>query len=102
LKQGTDSDGDVHPTDATGSVVTQVQPITVIFPLPSADIPEVQQVLAHSEVQIAAHTADDKTKAGPRARGWSNESWRKLASYAAQLVTFASASEYGGDVKRWP
>jgi membrane fusion protein, multidrug efflux system len=30
----------VHPADSTGIVVlTQVQPITVIFPLPSADIP---------------------------------------------------------------
>jgi hypothetical protein len=28
--------------------------------------------------------------------------WRKLASYAAQLVTCASASGCGGDARRWP
>jgi multidrug efflux system membrane fusion protein len=43
-------------------VVTQVQPITVIFPLPSADIPDVQQALARGEVRVAAYAADDSTK----------------------------------------
>jgi membrane fusion protein, multidrug efflux system len=53
----------VHPTDATGIVVlTQVQPITVIFPLPSADIPVAQEALAKGEVKVDAYTADDKTE----------------------------------------
>jgi membrane fusion protein, multidrug efflux system len=53
----------VHPTDLTGIVVlTQVQPITVIFPLPSADIPVVQEALANGEVKVDAYTADDKTE----------------------------------------
>jgi membrane fusion protein, multidrug efflux system len=53
----------VHPTDATGLVVlTQVQPITVIFPLPSNDIPDVQKALAKGEVKVDAYTADDKTE----------------------------------------
>jgi multidrug efflux system membrane fusion protein len=53
----------VHPTDPTGLVVvTQVQPITVIFPLPSADIPDVQEALANGEVKVDAYTADDKTE----------------------------------------
>jgi membrane fusion protein, multidrug efflux system len=51
----------VHPTDPTGLVVvTQVQPITVIFPLPSADIPDVQEALAKGEVKVDAYTANDK------------------------------------------
>jgi membrane fusion protein, multidrug efflux system len=53
----------VHPTDPTGIVaLTQVQPITVIFPLPSADIPVVQDALAKGEVKVDAYTADDKTE----------------------------------------
>jgi multidrug efflux system membrane fusion protein len=53
----------VHPNDPTGLVVlTQVQPITVIFPLPSADIPDVQEALAKGEVKVDAYTADDKTE----------------------------------------
>jgi membrane fusion protein, multidrug efflux system len=53
----------VHPNDPTGLVVlTQVQPITVIFTLPSSDIPEVQEAFAQGEVQVAAYTADNKTE----------------------------------------
>ena len=53
----------VHPNDPTGLVVvTQVQPITVIFPLPSADIPEVQEALARGDVTVEAYTADDKSE----------------------------------------
>ncbi|MGA7385401.1 MAG: efflux RND transporter periplasmic adaptor subunit [Methylocella sp.] len=53
----------VHPTDPTGLVVlTKVQPITVIFPLPSANIPEVQEALAKGKVKVDAYTADDKSE----------------------------------------
>ena len=53
----------VHPNDPTGLVVlTQVQPITVIFTLPSSDIPEVQEAFAQGEVQVAAYTADNTTE----------------------------------------
>ncbi|WP_043747895.1 efflux RND transporter periplasmic adaptor subunit [Methylobacterium nodulans] len=46
----------VHPTDPTGIVVlTQVQPISVIFTLPSADIPAVQEALARGPVQTAIY-----------------------------------------------
>ncbi len=42
----TDVGNVVHPTDATGLVVvTQVQPITAVFPLPSADIAAVYAAL---------------------------------------------------------
>ena len=52
----------VHPTDQTGLVVlTQVQPISVVFALPSADIPAVQDALARGTVTATAYAADDRT-----------------------------------------
>ncbi len=46
----------IHPTDATGLVtVTQVQPITVVFVLPAANIQAVQEALAAGPVQAAAY-----------------------------------------------
>jgi membrane fusion protein, multidrug efflux system len=53
----------VHLTDTTGLVVlTQVQPITVVFTLPSSNIPEVQEALTQGGVQVDAYAADDKTE----------------------------------------
>ncbi|WP_249123197.1 MULTISPECIES: efflux RND transporter periplasmic adaptor subunit [unclassified Bradyrhizobium] len=53
----------VHPTDAEGLVVlTQMQPISVIFTLPSADIPRVQQGLAKGEANVEAYDAANKVK----------------------------------------
>jgi multidrug efflux system membrane fusion protein len=53
----------VHPTDANGLVViTQVQPIAVIFTLPSADIPRAQQALTSGDARVVAFAADNKTK----------------------------------------
>ncbi len=46
----------IHPTDANGLVtVTQVQPISVLFTLPSGDIPTVQDALAAGSVNAAAY-----------------------------------------------
>ena len=46
----------IHPTDATGLVtVTQVQPIAVLFTLPAADIPTVQDALSAGPVQAVAY-----------------------------------------------
>jgi multidrug efflux system membrane fusion protein len=45
----------IHPTDVDGIVViTQVQPISVIFTLPTADIPQVQSALAEGDVKAVA------------------------------------------------
>jgi membrane fusion protein, multidrug efflux system len=53
----------VHPADATGLVVvTQVQPIAVIFTLPSSNIPQAHQALTAGDAQVSAYTADDKTE----------------------------------------
>ncbi len=55
----------VHPTDASGLVtVTQVQPIAVLFTLPTSAIAQVQDALAHGTVpalaydQAGAHVLD--------------------------------------------
>jgi len=46
----------VHPTDTTGIVVvTQVQPISVVFILPAADIPPVEAAIARGPVQAIVY-----------------------------------------------
>jgi len=46
----------VHPTDATGLVIlTQLEPISVIFTLPSTDIPNVQKAIASGEASVDAY-----------------------------------------------
>jgi multidrug efflux system membrane fusion protein len=53
----------VHPTDANGLVVlTQLQPIAVIFTLPSADIEKVQKAIASGDVSVDAYDAANKQK----------------------------------------
>ena len=44
----------IHPTDPNGLVVvTQIEPISVIFTLPETDLPQIQQ----TDGQGAAHGA---------------------------------------------
>jgi multidrug efflux system membrane fusion protein len=51
----------VHPTDPTGLVVlTQLQPIGVIFTLPSTDIPDVQKAIASGEASVEVYDAANK------------------------------------------
>ncbi len=46
----------IHPTDANGLLtITQVQPISVLFTLPAADIAQVQAALAKGPVQAVAY-----------------------------------------------
>jgi multidrug efflux system membrane fusion protein len=53
----------VHPTDTNGLVtLTQVQPISVIFTLPSADIPTIQQAQAKGPVVVDVYDASNKVK----------------------------------------
>ncbi len=50
----------VHATDATGLVVvTQLQPISVVFTLPESELPSVQSALASGPVRIFAMDRDD-------------------------------------------
>jgi len=43
-------------------VINQVQPISVMFALPAADIPNVQDALANGPVKVVALSADGKTE----------------------------------------
>jgi len=53
----------IQPTNTTGLVVvTQVQPISVIFTLPTIDIPDVQKALATGTVKAIALSQDGKTE----------------------------------------
>jgi membrane fusion protein, multidrug efflux system len=60
----------IHSSTTRGSpsepnalvVINQVQPISVMFTLAAADIPEVQEALAKGPVKAIALSADDKTE----------------------------------------
>jgi membrane fusion protein, multidrug efflux system len=53
----------IHPTDPNGLVVvTQLQPISVIFTLPEADLPQIQQQMAKGPLAVLAYSQDDKIK----------------------------------------
>jgi multidrug efflux system membrane fusion protein len=53
----------VHPTDATGLVIlTQLKPISIIFTLPSTDIPDVQKAIASGEASVDAYDAANTHK----------------------------------------
>ncbi|HXZ28903.1 MAG TPA: MdtA/MuxA family multidrug efflux RND transporter periplasmic adaptor subunit [Terriglobales bacterium] len=53
----------VHASDANPLlVITQLQPITVIFTLPEDQLPEVQRHLAKGPLEVDAYNRDDETK----------------------------------------
>jgi membrane fusion protein, multidrug efflux system len=51
----------IHPTDPNGLVVvTQIEPISVIFTLPETDLPRIQQQMARGPLAVLAYSQDDK------------------------------------------
>jgi membrane fusion protein, multidrug efflux system len=53
----------VHATDTTGIVVvTQLQPISVVFTLPEDDLQSISQAMAQGPVAVAALSRDGKTE----------------------------------------
>jgi multidrug efflux system membrane fusion protein len=53
----------IHPTDTNGLVViTQIEPISVIFTLPQTDLPAIQQHMASGPLPVFAFAQDDKTE----------------------------------------
>jgi membrane fusion protein, multidrug efflux system len=53
----------VHATDTTGIVVvTQMQPISIVFTLPEDAVLQINQALAAGEVGVAALSRDDRTQ----------------------------------------
>jgi membrane fusion protein, multidrug efflux system len=58
-----DPGNNVHATDTTGIVVvTQLQPISVLFTLPEDSLPGVSKALAAGSVSVVALLRDDKTQ----------------------------------------
>jgi membrane fusion protein, multidrug efflux system len=53
----------IHPTDPNGLVVvTQVEPISLIFTLPQAELPQIQTQMAKGPLTVIAYSQDDKIK----------------------------------------
>jgi multidrug efflux system membrane fusion protein len=58
-----DPGNNVHATDTTGIVVvTQIQPISVMFTLAEEVLPQVSAALEHGELTVTALSRDEKTK----------------------------------------
>ena len=50
----------IHPTDPNGLVVvTQIEPISVIFSLPETDLPKIQEQMAKGPLTVLAYRQDD-------------------------------------------
>ena len=55
----------IHPTDPNGLVVvTQIEPISLIFTLPQTDLPRIQEQMAKGPLTVIAYSQDDKIKLG--------------------------------------
>jgi membrane fusion protein, multidrug efflux system len=55
----------VHATDQTGLVVlTQIEPISLIFTLPEDALPDVARAMARGPLRVLAFSRDDKTELG--------------------------------------
>jgi multidrug efflux system membrane fusion protein len=53
----------IHPSDPNGLVVvTQVEPISLIFTLPEEELPQIQAQMAEGPLTVMAYSQDDKVK----------------------------------------
>ena len=53
----------IHPTDPNGLVVvTQVEPISLLFTLPQSELPRIQVQMAKGPLKVIAYSEDDKIK----------------------------------------
>jgi multidrug efflux system membrane fusion protein len=54
----------IHPSDPNGLVVvTQIEPISLIFTLPETDLPQIQQQMANNTpLKVLAYSQDDKVQ----------------------------------------
>ena len=53
----------IHPTDANGLVVvTQVEPISLLFTLPEAELPQIQRQMAKGTLKVIAYSQDGRIK----------------------------------------
>jgi multidrug efflux system membrane fusion protein len=53
----------IHPTDPNGLVVvTQIEPISLLFTLPQSDLPAIQDRLTKGSMKVIAYSQDDSMK----------------------------------------
>ncbi len=53
----------IHPTDPNGLVVvTQIEPISLLFTLPQADLPAIQDRMAKGPMKVIAYSQDNRMK----------------------------------------
>lgn len=53
----------IHPTDPNGLVVvTQIEPISLLFTLPQTDLPAIQQRMAKGPMKVIAYSQDNRMK----------------------------------------
>ena len=53
----------IHPTDPNGLViVTQIEPISLLFTLPQSDLPAIQDQMAKGPMKVIAYSEDNKIK----------------------------------------
>jgi multidrug efflux system membrane fusion protein len=53
----------IHPTDPNGLVVvTQIEPISLLFTLPESDLPKIQDQMAKGPLTVIAYSQDNKIK----------------------------------------
>jgi multidrug efflux system membrane fusion protein len=53
----------IHPTDPNGLVViTQIEPISLLFTLPQTDLPAIQKQMAKGPLMVIAYSQDNKIK----------------------------------------
>ena len=88
----------VHASDATGIVViTQVQPISVVFTLPEDTLIQVSGALAAGKVQVVALSRDDKTELDRGTLALIDNQIDATTGTARLKATFPNASH-----KLWP
>lgn len=55
----------IHPSDPNGLVVvTQIEPISLLFTLPQSDLPAIQQQMAKGTLEVVTYSQDNKIKLG--------------------------------------
>ncbi len=88
----------VEPADTTGIVtVTQVQPITVVFPVPQDEIPAIGKALGSGRAPVLAMAADGRTVLSRGTLSFTNNQVDVATGTISLKATFPN-----GDNALWP
>ncbi|MBV9812393.1 MAG: efflux RND transporter periplasmic adaptor subunit [Acetobacteraceae bacterium] len=88
----------IHATDAAGIVViTQVQPISVVFTLPQDALPDVRAAMSQGVLPVFAYAADDRTLLAKGQLLTTDNAIDQATGTIRLKATFANA-----DRKLWP